>query len=314
MYNIDRFMAELERKNPAQPEFIQAVKEVVESVIDIVNENPAYIKAKILDRITEPDRVFLFKVEWEDDNGDVQVNKGYRVQFNNAIGPYKGGLRYHPAVTTDSIKALSMWMTLKCSLVGVPFGGGKGAVVCDPSTMSLKEKERLTRGYVQALGSILGPEKDIPAPDVATDAQVMAWMADEYSNIMREPSFGVVTGKPLAVGGCVGRNEATGRGCFFVAREAAKAFKIPFEHARIAIQGFGNVGSNAAILFADHGCPIVAISDVSGGISNKKGIDISKLLDHVEKTGFVNGFPEGEVLSNEQLLAVDCDILKLGAK
>lgn len=269
----------------------------------------AELSPEVYEHLKTPRRFVEVAIPVEMDDGKTKVFTGYRSQHNNVFGPYKGGLRYHPAVTTDSIKALSMWMTLKCSLVGVPFGGGKGAVICDPATMSMKEKERLTRGYVQALGAFLGPEKDIPAPDVATDAQVMAWMADEYSNIMRKPSFGVVTGKPLAVGGCVGRNEATGRGCFFVAREAAKAFKIPFEKARIAIQGFGNVGSNAAILFADHGCPIVAVSDVSGGIANEKGIDISKLLEHVEKTGFVKGFPGGEVINNEELLAIDCDIL-----
>ncbi len=269
----------------------------------------AELSNDVYEHLKTPMRFVEVAIPVEMDDDSTKVFTGYRSQHNNVFGPYKGGLRYHPAVTTDSIKALSMWMTLKCSLVGVPFGGGKGAVVCDPTILSSKERERITRGYVRALGSILGPETDIPAPDVATDGQVMAWMADEYSSIMRVPSFGVVTGKPLAVGGCVGRNEATGRGCFFVAREAAKAFKIPFEHARIAIQGFGNVGSNAAILFADQGCPIIAVSDVSGGIYNEKGLDISTLLDHVEKTGFVKGFPGGEEINNEDLLATECDIL-----
>jgi glutamate dehydrogenase len=269
----------------------------------------AELSGDVYERLKTPMRFVEVAIPVEMDDGSTKVFTGYRSQHNNVFGPYKGGLRYHPQVTTDSIKALSMWMTLKCSLVGVPFGGGKGAIVCDSLLMSLKERERMTRSYVRALGSILGPETDIPAPDVATDAQVMAWMADEYSNIMRVPSFGVVTGKPLAVGGCVGRNEATGRGCFFVAREAAHAFKIPFEHARIAIQGFGNVGSNAAILFADEGCPIVAVSDVSGGIYNEKGVDISKLLEHVERTGFIKGFTGGEVITNEELLSTDCDIL-----
>ncbi len=269
----------------------------------------AELSDEVYEHLKTPMRFVEVAIPVEMDDGTTKVFTGYRSQHNNVFGPFKGGLRYHPEVTTDSIKALSMWMTLKCSLVGVPFGGGKGAVVCDSLLMSLKERERMTRSYVRALGSILGPETDIPAPDVATDAQVMAWMADEYSNIMRVPSFGVVTGKPLAVGGCVGRNEATGRGCFFVAREAAQAFKIPFDRARIAIQGFGNVGSNAAILFAQEGCTIVAVSDVSGGIYNENGIDISKLLEHVKETGFVKGFQGGEVITNEELIATDCDIL-----
>ncbi len=269
----------------------------------------AELSADVYEHLQTPMRFIEVAVPVEMDDGKIKVFTGYRSQHNNVFGPYKGGIRYHHNVTTDSIKALSMWMTLKCSLVDVPFGGGKGAVVCDPYSLSQKEKEKLTRGYVRALGSFIGPETDIPAPDVATDAQVMAWIADEYSTIMREPSFGVVTGKPLAVGGCVGRKEATGRGCFFVTREAAKAFNIPFEHARIAIQGFGNVGSNAAILFAEAGSPIVAVSDISGGIYNSEGVDIYSLLQHVEETGFVKGFPGCEEITNDELLAIDCDVL-----
>lgn len=281
-----------------------ATLSMIKQAIDLAGLSP-----EVYEHLKTPMRFVEVAVPVEMEDGTTTVFTGYRCQHNNVFGPYKGGLRYHPEVTTDSIKALSMWMTLKCSLVGVPFGGGKGAIVCDPQKMTQKERERMTRGYVRALGSILGPETDIPAPDVFTDSQVMAWIADEYSSIMREPSFGVVTGKPLAVGGCVGRNEATGRGCYFVAREAAKAFEIPFEKARIAIQGFGNVGSNAAILFADEGSPVIALSDVSGGLYNKDGIDVSKLLDHVERTGFVTGFPGAEEISNQELLAIDCDIL-----
>ncbi len=269
----------------------------------------AGLSPEVYEHLRIPSRFVEVSIPVEMDDGTTKVFSGYRSQHNNVFGPYKGGIRFHHLVDVDEVKALSMLMTLKCSLVGVPFGGGKGAVVCDPYHMSMKEKERLTRGYVRALGSILGPETDIPAPDVATDSQVMAWIADEYSSIMREPSFGVVTGKPLAVGGCVGRQEATGRGCFFVTKEAAKSFKIPFDHARIVIQGFGNVGSNAAILFAEAGSPVVAISDVSGGIYNEKGIDIYKLLQHVEETGFVKGFPGCEEITNTELLALDCDVL-----
>ncbi len=267
------------------------------------------LSPEVYEHLKTPMRFVEVAVPVEMEDGSTKVFTGYRCQHNNVFGPYKGGLRYHPDVTTDSIKALSMWMTLKCSLVGVPFGGGKGAIACDSQTLTVKERERMTRSYVRALGSILGPETDIPAPDVFTDAQVMAWIADEYSSNMRGPSFGVVTGKPLAVGGCVGRNEATGRGVFFVAREAAQAFKIPFEKARIAIQGFGNVGSNAAKLFADSGCSIVAVSDVSGGIYNENGLDVCKLIEHVEETGFVKDFPESQDITNQELIAMDCDIL-----
>jgi glutamate dehydrogenase len=269
----------------------------------------AELSPEVYEHLKVPSRFVEVAIPVEMDDGTTKVFTGYRAQHNNVFGPFKGGIRFHHLVDVDEVKALSILMTLKCSLVGVPFGGGKGAVVCDPYTMSMKEKERMTRGYVRALGSILGPETDIPAPDIATDSQVMAWIADEYSSLMREPSFGVVTGKPLAVGGCVGRQEATGRGCFFVTKEAAKSFNIHFDHARIVIQGFGNVGSNAAILFAEAGSPVIAISDVSGGIYNEKGIDIYKLLQHVEETGFVKGFPGCEEITNAELLALDCDIL-----
>ena len=291
-------------KMKKEDNILTATLSMMRQSIDLAGLSP-----EVYEHLKTPMRFVEVAIPVEMDSGKTKVFTGYRSQHNNVFGPFKGGIRYHPNVTIDSIKALSIWMTLKCSLVDVPFGGGKGAVVCTPGELSLKEREKLTRNYVRALGPMLGPETDIPAPDIATDAQVMAWIADEYSSIMRKPSFGVVTGKPLAVGGCVGRKEATGRGVFFIAREAAKAFNIPFEHARMAIQGFGNVGSNAAILFAEAGCPIVAVSDVSGGLFNKNGIDIMQLLKHVEKTGFVKGFPGCKEITNEELLAVDCDIL-----
>ncbi len=287
-----------------QDNTLVATLAMVKQAIDLAELSP-----EVYEHLKTPMRFVEVAIPVEMEDGSTKVFTGYRCQHNNVFGPYKGGLRYHPDVTTDSIKALSIWMTLKCSLVGVPFGGAKGAIVCDSQQLTVKERERMTRSYVRALGSILGPETDIPAPDVFTDAQTMAWIADEYSSNMREPSFGVVTGKPLAVGGCVGRNEATGRGVYFVAREAAKAFNIPFEHARIAIQGFGNVGSNAAKLFADSGCPVIAVSDVSGGICNDEGLDIYKLIEHVEKTGYVKGFPNAQDINNQELIASDCDIL-----
>ncbi len=269
----------------------------------------AELSPDVYEHLKTPMRFVEVAIPVEMDDGSTKVFTGYRSQHNNVYGPFKGGLRYHWDVTADSLKALSMWMTLKCSLVGVPFGGGKGAIVCDPLKMSDRERERLTRSYVRSLGTILGPEIDIPAPDLFTDAQVMAWMADEYSANVREPSFGVVTGKPLAVGGCVGRNEATGRGAFFVTREAARAYRIPLEKSRIVIQGFGNVGSNAAKMFHDEGCPIIGVGDISGAIFDKDGIDVGKLTAHVKETGNVKDFPGAEPISNEDLLALDCDIL-----
>jgi glutamate dehydrogenase len=283
---------------------LEATRNLIRQSVERLGLSPA-----VYEYLKVPMRFVEVAIPVDMDDGSTRVFTGYRAQHNNVLGPYKGGIRFHPEVTAESIKALSMWMTLKCALIEVPFGGGKGGVVCDPSNMSVKEKERLSRAYIRSLGSILGPEMDIPAPDIYTDAQVMAWMADEYSNIKQEPSFGVVTGKPLAVGGCVGRKEATARGCFYVTREAASAFSIPFAKARIAIQGFGNVGGNAAAFFANEGCSVIAVSDISGGIHNPAGLDIGTLLDHVRQTGYVKGFAGGEPISNQDLLTIDCDIL-----
>ncbi len=291
-------------KTKKEDNTLNSTLNMIKQAIDFAELSP-----DVYEHLKTPMRFVEVAIPVEMEDGSTKVFTGYRSQHNNVYGPYKGGLRYHWDVTADSLKALSMWMTLKCSLVGVPFGGAKGAIVCDPLTMSGKERERMTRSYVRSLGSILGPEIDIPAPDLFTDAQVMAWIADEYSANVREPSFGVVTGKPLAVGGCVGRNEATGRGCFFVTREAAKAYKIPLQKSRIVIQGFGNVGSNAAQLFSEEGCPITGVGDISGALFNKDGINVEKLIAHVKETGFVKDFPDAEPISNEDLLTLDCDIL-----
>jgi glutamate dehydrogenase len=291
-------------KKTNEDNILLATLDMIQQAVDL-----SELSTEVYDHLRTPMRFVEVAIPVEMDDSSVSVFTGYRCQHNNVFGPFKGGLRYHPNVTTDSVKALSILMTLKCSLVNIPFGGAKGAIVCDVPKMSMKEKERMTRSYVKVLGSIIGPETDIPAPDVFTDAQVMAWIADEYSTIMREPSFGVVTGKPLAVGGCVGRNEATGRGCFFVAREAAKSLKIPLRKARVAIQGFGNVGSSAAKMFAEEGTPVIAVSDIKGGVYNEKGLNIKKLREYVEQTGFIKGFPGGEAITNNELLTIDCDIL-----
>ncbi len=256
-----------------------------------------------------PTRFVEASVPVEMDDGSTKVFTGYRSQHNNVLGPYKGGIRFHPDSTADEVKALSMWMTLKCALVGAPFGGGKGAVVCDPRKMSIKEKENVARGYVRAMGTVLGPEIDIPAPDVYTNAQVMAWMADEYSAIMREPSFGVVTGKPIAVGGCVGREEATSRGCVYIAKEAARTLDIPIKGARVAIQGAGNVGGFAALLMAEEGAKIVGISDSRGGVYDPAGLDVKSVIEHKKSTGSLEGISGVKEITNEELLTLDCDIL-----
>ncbi len=276
---------------------------IKQSVEELEMSNDVYEYLRVPNRFVEA------AVPVEMDDGSINVFTSYRSQHNNVLGPFKGGIRFHPDSTADEVKALSMWMTLKCSLVGTPFGGGKGAVVCDPRKMSIREKERVSRGYVRAMGSVLGPETDIPAPDVYTDAQVMAWMADEYATMMREPNFGVVTGKPIAVGGCVGREEATSRGCVYIAKEAARTLDIPIKGARVAVQGAGNVGGFAALLMEEEGCKIVGISDSRGGIYDPAGLSIKDVMAHKKSTGSLEGISGVKEITNQELLALDCDIL-----
>ena len=263
----------------------------------------------VYEHLKKPMRFVEVSIPVKMDHGGVEVFTGFRAQHNNVLGPFKGGIRFHPDVTAENVKALSALMTLKCALVGVPFGGGKGGVACDPLSMSASEKERLSRGYIRAFGFLLGPEVDIPAPDLFTDAQVMAWMVDEYNYLAQRHSPGVLTGKPVEVGGSLGRKEATSRGSVYVTREAAKLCGISLKEARIAIQGCGNVGGQAARIFNELGCKIVAISDISGGVYRPQGLDIPALLDHVQKSGLIEGFTGGEKITNEELITVDCDIL-----
>jgi glutamate dehydrogenase len=283
---------------------LTATRNLIRESIERLNLTPT-----VYEYLKVPMRFVEVAIPVEMDDGSVKVFTGYRSQHNNVLGPYKGGIRYHPESNPDEVKALSMWMTLKCALVGVPFGGGKGAVVCDPRKLSLKEKERVSRGYVRAMGSVLGPETDIPAPDVYTDAQVMAWMADEHTKLMQRPSFGVVTGKPLPVGGCVGREEATSRGCVYAAREAAKALSIPLKGARVAIQGAGNVGGFAALLLAEEGCKIIAITDSRSGVHNPAGLDAKAVMAFKKSKGTLAGFPGAQQITNEELLTLECEIL-----
>ena len=243
------------------------------------------------------------------DDGSIGVFEGYRVTHNIARGPSKGGIRYHPGVTRDEVKALAMWMTWKCALMGLPFGGAKGGVVCDPKQLSTAELERLTRRYTSEIINEIGPEKDIPAPDVGTDGQVMAWIFDTYSMNMGHSVLGVVTGKPLAIGGSVGRIEATARGALYCIRTALQKQGNRLDGTRVAIQGFGNVGSNLARLLAVDGARIVALSDSRGGVSNPYGIDVSAALAFKEEHGTLAGLPGAEEITNEELVEIDCDVL-----
>src|SRR5690348_8639694 len=243
------------------------------------------------------------------DSGEVEVFTGYRVLYNTSRGPAKGGIRFDLAVSMDEVKALAAWMTWKCAVVNLPFGGAKGGVVCDPSKLSVGELERLTRRYTAGIIATLGPDSDVPAPDVNTNERVMAWIMDTYSMRMGNTVTAVVTGKPVEMGGSMGRREATGRGVMIVTKEALKHLGMPVQGTTIAIQGFGNVGSVSAQLLAAEGCRIVAISDKTGGYHNPKGIDIAAALAHVKKTRSLEGFAGATAITNEDLLTMDVDVL-----
>ncbi|HEU4763049.1 MAG TPA: Glu/Leu/Phe/Val dehydrogenase [Gemmatimonadales bacterium] len=259
--------------------------------------------------LRHPEKQIIVSVPVQRENGEVEVYTGYRVLYNTSRGPAKGGIRFDMNVTLDEVKALAAWMTWKCAVVNVPFGGAKGGVICDPSTMSNVELERLTRRYTSAIIETLGPDSDVPAPDVNTNERVMAWIMDTYSMHKRHTVTAVVTGKPVEMGGSLGRREATGRGCMLVTREALKRLKMPLEGARVAVQGFGNVGSITARLLHEQGASIVAVSDKQGGIYNPKGLDITDVLAWVRDHRFLQGYPKAEPISNADLLTVDCDVL-----
>ena len=259
--------------------------------------------------LTHPKRQIIVSCPVQMDNGAIQVFTGYRVQYNITLGPAKGGIRYHPGVSLDEVTALAAWMTWKCAVAHIPFGGGKGGVICDPAKMSPRELEALTRRYIAEIIEAIGPEKDVPAPDVNTNEQVMAWIMDTYSMHVGHTETAVVTGKPLEMGGSLGRREATGRGVTIVARESAKHVGFDIKGARVAVQGFGNVGSVSATLLADMGAEIVGITDYQGGVYNPKGLDIDKLLVYAAEEKTVEGFPGGEPLTNDQLFGLDVDIL-----
>jgi glutamate dehydrogenase (NAD(P)+) len=259
--------------------------------------------------LTHPKRQIVVSCPVQMDNGEIEVFTGYRVQYNITLGPAKGGIRYHPGVNLDEVTALAAWMTWKCAVAHIPFGGGKGGVICDPTRMSRRELEALTRRYIAEIVDAIGPEKDVPAPDVNTNEQIMAWVMDTYSMHVGHTTTSVVTGKPLELGGSLGRREATGRGVMIVARESAKHVGFDMKGATVAVQGFGNVGSISAELLAGIGAKIVAITDWKGGVYNPKGLDLEKLTEHVKQTKTVDGFAGAERLANEQLFKLDVDIL-----
>lgn len=259
--------------------------------------------------LRKPKKQVIVSVPVEMDDGSIEVFDGYRVHYNVAMGPAKGGIRFHPNVTLDEVTTLAMWMTWKCAVVNIPYGGAKGGVAVDPKKLSKKEIERLTRRYISEIIDLIGPDVDVPAPDVNTNSEIMGWIVDTYSMHMRRTVTSVVTGKPVFLGGSLGRREATGRGVMFMVREAGRAFGLPIEKSTVAVQGFGNVGSVAASLIAKQGAKVVALSDVNGGIYNKDGIDVDAALKKVAETGTVTGLEGTQPITNEQLLELNVDYL-----
>jgi glutamate dehydrogenase (NAD(P)+) len=267
------------------------------------------IDAQLVNVLSECKKALAVSIPTKMDDGSVQAFTGYRVTHNVARGPSKGGIRYHPDVTLDEVKSLAMLMTWKCALMGLPFGGAKGGVVCNPKRMSRGELERMTRRFTSEIITEIGPEKDIPAPDVGTNAAVMAWIFDTYSMNMGHSVLGVVTGKPLTIGGSLGREEATSRGALYVIQDACRTLGRRIEDLRVAVQGFGNVGSNLARFVAELGATVVALSDSSGGVYNERGVDVQAALAHKADSGSLDGMKGADTITNEELVLLECDLL-----
>jgi glutamate dehydrogenase (NAD(P)+) len=292
----DRFLSE---DNP-----FEAMMQRFDHAAQLLHLDPGLYKV-----LRHPEKQIIVSIPVLRDNGEVEVYTGYRVLYNTSRGPAKGGIRFDLNVTLEEVKALAAWMTWKCAVVNIPFGGAKGGVVCDPTTMSMAELERVTRRYTSGIIETLGPDSDVPAPDVNTNERVMAWIMDTYSMHHRHTVTAVVTGKPVEMGGSLGRREATGRGCMFVTREALAKIGLPMSQARVVVQGFGNVGSLAADFLAKEGATVVAVSDKSGGIVNPKGLDIQDVIAWAREHRHLAGYPRAERISNEDLLTIDCDVL-----
>ena len=267
------------------------------------------VRPEILARLRLPERELTVYFPVRMDDGSIQIFTGYRVQHSMLRGPAKGGVRYHPDVTLDEVRALAMWMTWKCAVVGIPYGGAKGGVVCNPKAMSQGEIERMTRRFAYEIASIIGPDRDIPAPDVNTNAQTMAWILDTYSMRVGHPTPAVITGKPIELGGSLGRNEATARGCQYNIRRAARRLGLDLAGARVVVQGYGNAGAISARLLQEDGCKIVAVSDSQGGIYHPKGLDANALVKWKEENKTVATYPDGDRVTNAELLELPCEIL-----
>ena len=292
----DRF---LDEENP-----FEAMMSRFDRAAELLDLEPGLYKV-----LRHPEKQIIVSVPVQMDNGEVEVFTGYRVLYNTSRGPAKGGIRFDMQVNLEEVKALAAWMTWKCAVVNLPFGGAKGGVVCDPLKMSVGELERLTRRYTTGIIQTLGPDSDVPAPDVNTNERVMAWVMDTYSMRMGHTVTAVVTGKPIEMGGSLGRREATGRGCMFVTKEALRHLGMPVQGATVAVQGFGNVGSVAAQLLVREGCRVVAISDRHVGVHNAGGVDIEAAVAHVKKHRTLEGFSGGDVITNEALLTLPVDVL-----
>ena len=292
----DRF---LDEHNP-----FEAMMSRFDRAAELLDLDPGIYKI-----LRNPEKQLIVSIPVHMDNGDVEVFTGYRVLYNTSRGPAKGGIRFDMQVNLEEVKALAAWMTWKCAVVNLPFGGAKGGVICDPAQLSVGELERLTRRYTSNIISLLGPDSDVPAPDVNTNERVMAWVMDTYSMHMRHTASAVVTGKPLELGGSAGRKEATGRGCMIVTREALRELGMPVRGTTVAVQGFGNVGSTAAMLLEREGCRVTAISDRTGGVHNPQGIDVMAAIDYLKRNRDLEGFAGGDPITNDELLTLDVDVL-----
>ncbi len=264
--------------------------------------------SEFITNLRQPNRDIRISIPVKMDDGSIKVFEGYRVEYNNAMGPYKGGIRYHQDTEVNEVKALAFWMTIKCAVAGIPMGGGKGGITVDPKKLSKGELERLSRGWVARLSDIIGPKKDVPAPDVNTTPEIMAWMADEFEKLTGDKTGAVITGKPLDKGGSEGRGTATAQGGFYVFEALKQELNLP-EKCNVAIQGFGNAGSYAALIWSKAGHSIVAISDSKGGVYNALGLDIEKLFEYKKSTGSLSGFPGSKDITNAELLETECDLL-----
>lgn len=296
-------LAEKRMASGGKSSLLQSTQLIIKEALDRLG-----YPQQVYELLKEPIRMLTVRIPVRMDDGSVQVFTGYRAQHNDAVGPTKGGVRFHPALTEDEVKALAIWMSLKAGIVDLPYGGGKGGIICDPRKLSFRELERLSRGYVRAISQIVGPSKDIPAPDVYTNSQIMAWMMDEYSQIREFDSPGFITGKPLVLGGSHGRETATAKGVTICIQEAAKKVGIDLKGSRVVIQGFGNAGGYLAKFMYDKGAKVIGISDAYGALYNPDGLDIDYLLDRRDSFGTVTNLFK-DTITNKELLELECDIL-----